>query len=258
MLSVVSSAMARAVIAVVAGVVLSVPAAQAAAVSGQGTWETTLKGRDLDGNALNGFEAFYDTSLNITWLADANLARTSGYDADGGWMSWDEASEWVAQLNIGGVTGWRLPTMVDSGARGCALIANGGSDCGYNANTSTSELAHMFYVTLGNKAQRSTSGAIQSGSGLTNSGTFANLRSGSFSYWTGVEVAPSSGTAWFFGTSYGIQNVTSKGARVLAWAVHDGDVASLGDVTSPVPEPDALALVLAGIGATLLMRRRRQ
>jgi hypothetical protein len=45
----------------------------AAAVSGQGTWETTLQGRDLDGNPAT-FEAYYDTDLNITWLANANIA----------------------------------------------------------------------------------------------------------------------------------------------------------------------------------------
>lgn len=252
MFSVVSSAVARAVIAVAVGVVLSVPAAQAAAVSGQGTWETTLQGRDLDGNALNGFEAYYDTALNITWLADANLAKTSGHDVDG-LMAWNAATAWAVGLDIGGVTGWRLPTMVDSGAPGCAQIANSGSDCGYNASTSTSELAHMFYVTLGNKGQNSPSGAAQSGSGLTNSGAFANLQSGP--YWTGVEV-PSSGYAWFFGTGKGIQNVGPQGNAYFAWAVHAGDVATLGDVTSPVPEPETLALVLAGIGATHLVRRR--
>lgn len=58
-----SGALAVAVLAV--GVV---PAAQAA-----GTWQTTLQGRDLDGNATT-FEAYYDTVLDITWLADANYA----------------------------------------------------------------------------------------------------------------------------------------------------------------------------------------
>lgn len=254
MLSVVSSVLARSAIAVVAGALLSMPVAQAAVVSGQGTWEATLQGRDLDGNALNGFEAYYDTALNITWLADANLAKTSGHDADG-MMSWSAASAWAANLNVGGVTGWRLPTLVDSGAPGCAQIANSDSDCGYNASTSTSELAHMFYVTLGNKGQNSPSGTTQSGSGLTNSGAFANLQSGP--YWTGVEV-PSTGYAWFFGTGKGIQNVSPQGNAYFAWAVHAGDVASQVGTPSPVPEPESLALVLAGIGATLLMRRRRK
>lgn len=39
-------------------------------IPGQGTWETTLQARDFDGN-MNTVEAYYDTVLNITWLADA-------------------------------------------------------------------------------------------------------------------------------------------------------------------------------------------
>lgn len=54
----------------------SIGTAQAVSVSGQGTWESTLQGRDLDGN-LATFEAYYDTVLGITWLADANYAKTS-------------------------------------------------------------------------------------------------------------------------------------------------------------------------------------
>jgi hypothetical protein len=252
MLSNVSSSVVRAAIAVAAGTLLSMSVAQAAAVSGQGTWETTLQGRDLDGNALNGPEAYYDTALNITWLTDANQAKTSGHDADG-MMSWSAASAWAANLNIGGVSGWRLPTLVDSGTPGCTAIANSGSDCGYNANTSTSEIAHMFYVTLGNKGQISPSGATQSGFGLTNAGAFANLQTGP--YWTGTEV-PSTGYAWFFGTGKGIQNVGQQGNAYFAWAVHAGDVAAATGVTSPVPEPESLALALAGIGVTMMMRRR--
>ena len=53
--------------------------AGAAVVSGLGTWATTLLGRDLDGDLTNGFEAYYDTVLDITWLADAHYALTSGY-----------------------------------------------------------------------------------------------------------------------------------------------------------------------------------
>ncbi len=71
----------------------------AAAISGQGTWETTLLGRDLDGNDAT-FEAYYDTVLDITWLADANYAQTSGYDADG-MMDYRLASL--------GFSNWRLP-----------------------------------------------------------------------------------------------------------------------------------------------------
>lgn len=81
--------------------------ANAAVISGQGTWETTLQGRDLDGDAST-YEAYYDTALNITWLADANYSKTSGYSEYGD-MIWDVAKAWAAQLNINGITGWRLP-----------------------------------------------------------------------------------------------------------------------------------------------------
>ena len=50
----------------------------------------------------------YDDDRDITWLADANYAMTSGYDADG-MMTWSEAMTWAGNLNYGGYTDWRLP-----------------------------------------------------------------------------------------------------------------------------------------------------
>ena len=50
----------------------------------------------------------YDTTLNITWLRDANYAKTSGYDTDGK-MSWYEATAWAEQLIYGKIEDWRLP-----------------------------------------------------------------------------------------------------------------------------------------------------
>ena len=53
--------------------------AGAAAIHGQGTWETTLQPRYFDvGSSVDGY---YDSALGITWLADANYARTSEYDS---------------------------------------------------------------------------------------------------------------------------------------------------------------------------------
>lgn len=68
----------------------------AVAVSGQGTWETTLQGRDLYGNSAT-FEAYYDTVLDVTWLADAN--------ATGFHMNWVDSNAWAAGLDVNGVTG---------------------------------------------------------------------------------------------------------------------------------------------------------
>jgi hypothetical protein len=58
----------------------------------------------------------YDNVLDITWLADANYAQTSGYDLDG-LMTWDQANTWATNLIYGGIAGWRLPTFDDSNPR---------------------------------------------------------------------------------------------------------------------------------------------
>ena len=54
----------------------------------------------------------YDSDQNITWLQDANYAKTSGYDSDGR-MTWDNAVAWANQLEYQGYKDWRLPTTVD-------------------------------------------------------------------------------------------------------------------------------------------------
>ncbi len=51
----------------------------------------------------------YSTDMDLTWLQDANYARTSGHSPDGT-MTWDEANTWATNLVYGGVGGWRLPT----------------------------------------------------------------------------------------------------------------------------------------------------
>ncbi|MBI5042007.1 MAG: DUF1566 domain-containing protein, partial [Gammaproteobacteria bacterium] len=173
--------------------------ASAVAISGQGTWETTLQGRDLDGNLATA-EAYYDTSLNITWLANANYAMTSGYTPayTFGMMTWAAANAWAAGLNPhgSGITGWRLPTTVDVGSNGCSSSnIYQGVDCGYNL-TAHSEMSHMFYVTLGDKAYYSTSGIHQPGYGLSNTGPFSNLQS--YIYWSATGYARNLNDAWYF------------------------------------------------------------
>jgi len=251
-----SSRLLGALTVVVGATLMAAPAAHAAAVAGQGTWETTLQGRNLDGNAANGFEAYYDTDLNITWLADANYAKTSGFDTDG-MMTWSGATAWAAGLNVHGITGWRLPTMVDTGTPGCAQLANSGTDCGYNVTPSSAEMAHMFYVTLGNKGNISPSGTAQAGAGLVNSGPFLNAQNGP--YWLGTSyVNANSGNAWFFGTAKGIQNVAAVGYNYFGWAVRSGDIAVSAGAVAAVPEAETMALALVGIGITLLVRRRKK
>lgn len=193
--------------------------------------------------------AYYDDVLDITWLADANYAQTSGYDADGK-MTWDSAQTWIGTLNTAsylGVNDWRLPAVMDTGPTGCDFTF-GGTDCGWNADTSTGEMASLFYDTFGNLALYDTAGNFpQPGYGLANTGPFSNIQS--FYYWADTESAANSNEAWYFHINFGSQNDADKNLRRNAWAVRSGDI-------SAVPVPAAVWLfgsALAGLG---WMRRR--
>lgn len=219
----------------------------AAPITTQGDWTTTLQGRDLDGN-LATVEAYYDTSLNISWLANAN------YDALS-WPFWSNATAWAASLNFNGITGWRLPATVDAGNDGCTYTANPyqGVDCGTNITTQ-SELSHMFYVTLGNEAITDTSGVFRDPSIPMNTGLFSNVSTGY--YWSSTEYAPySDSDAWTFNFYSGGQGHSNKGETLGAWAVHAGDVGAA--IPSSVPVPTAAWLFSSGLLGLLSAARRK-
>lgn len=218
-----------------------------------------LVARYLDADATP--DAYYDSDRNITWLADANYAQTSGFDADGR-MVWAAAMSWAAALDPygSGITGWRLPAVTDTGTPGCTGIAYSGTDCGYNVNTATGEMAHMFYDELGNLAQYTTGGVQRPPHspggllwGLVNEGPFSNLIDSR--YWTSTDYAPNNKFAWQFYFYGGLQDQKIKKDQAwYAWAVHDGDVGA----AAPVPVPAAVWLLGSGlIGLAAFGRRRR-
>ena len=224
--------------------------AHAAPISGQGTWETTLQARYLGGSTTP--NAYYDTALNITWLANANAAVGSAYDTASpgtGYMNWTTANTWAANLNVNGVTGWRLPKMTDPNAN-CNTYTYSGGPCGFN-NPSTSELAHMYYTTLGDKGQYNTSGIAQAGYGLTNTGPFLNVQS--VFYWSATEYAPGTSGAWLFGTDVGLQGSGNKAYSLYAWAVRAGDVGA-----SAAPIPAAVWLFGSGLMGLVGMSGKRR
>ena len=226
---------------------LTINPVYAVGVSGQGTWESTLSARDLDGN-MSTIEAYYDTVLDITWLADANAAGTD--------MNWTAANSWAAALSLNGISGWRLPyiSAVDGAVYDFSVSYDGSTDVSYNvsapgtiyAGSTGSELAHLFHNTLGNLgfcdpalATATTCAGPQTGWGLNNTGPFLNL--GPELYWSGTEESPSNRLGFDFNN--GRQQVIAEGAfNVYAWAVHDGDVGA-----AIVPVPAALYLFGSGL-----------
>ena len=129
---------------------------------------TTLVGAALAGTAQAGLidrggGMIYDTTLDITWLADWNYARTSGFDADGV-MNWTTANSWANNLVYGGFSDWRLPS---------SLNANGSGPCGPAFNCTGSEMGHMFYVNWGATANNS----FSTGTNAANLALFSNVQS---------------------------------------------------------------------------------
>jgi hypothetical protein len=180
----------------------------------------------------------FDNVLNVTWLQDANYAKTSGHSETGS-MDWETATSWAAKLNYKGLTGWRLAT---------STPINGSIETGFNINSPTSELAYMYYFNLNLKGYFSTTGIFQPDYGIFGNGTdggqnnvglVKNLQSSA--YWLAPESTPDVDRAWYFNTAVGGQDHNaSKGNQFYAWAVRPGDV-------SMVPLPGAIWFFSSGL-----------
>ena len=200
-----------------------------------------LVGRDLDGN-LTTAEAYYDDIAGLTWLADANYAQTSGYDADGR-MNWTGANNWVASLDIDGVLGadgWRLPETLQTDASCSQQSAN---DESYGYNCTGSEMGNLFYNVLGNSYTSTESNS---------SDPFSNIMSNF--YWSSTEHATYDAYAWLFKNYDGEQAYASKSSgSYYAWAVHDGSIGA-----SVVPVPSAVWLFGSGLLGLIGIAKRKK
>jgi hypothetical protein len=187
---------------------------------------------------LNGTPAVYDTDLNITWLANANLAAsnnfgvTSGIILTGsaaGQMNWNAAQNWIAGMNAAdylGYNDWRLPATPYPDA-----TCSGSGSFGYNC--SGSEMGHLFYLELGGTAQSSIFTSTD-----PDLDKFLNLKAAN--YWsTDITYTSPDTDAFLFQFASGGQLGIAKTSTEYAWAVRTGDVL--------VPLPAAFWLLGSGL-----------
>ena len=168
----------------------------------------------------------YDTDLNITWLANANV---------NGLITWNDAMTWASNLSyydsVRNVTysDWRLPTADPV--------------CGFAYNCTGSEMGHLFYTELGGTAGSSILSSTDPDLAL-----FTNVQSSS--YWSGTEYG-SAVYAWIFYFDGGGQWVDYTAFGHYAWAVRPGDVAA-------VPVPAAVWLFGSGLLGLIGVARRKK
>ena len=192
------------------------------------------------------YQAYYDDVADLTWLADANYAATSGYAAENttgeahssttniqidGSMGWEAANTWAASLNIGGVTDWR--------------VYDHGPYCQYY-NCTDSEMGNLFYNVLGGIA-----GSSIIDEHNANYDLFSNVQSGY--YWSNTAFTGDDAHAWHFHMNDGSQDPYYKIRSMYAWAVHSGDVSM-----AVVPVPAAAWLFGSGLIGFIGFARRKK
>lgn len=200
----------------------------------------------------------YDDVLDITWLQDANYAKTSGYDEDG-LMTFDEANTWVKSLNYAGFSNWRLPK---ANLRkdfhdwdNCDLSNDGTLNCGYNVNRG--ELGSLYYDTLGFSADPFLSIPKKNYSPFKNV-YVENTPYDSLPYIYDTQYSKDSFFSYNFDFSYGSQDVANgfylkkypDHLHFFVWAVRDGDV-------QDVPVPAAAWLFGSALLGLMATRRAR-
>ena len=187
--------------------------------------------------------AVYDSTQNITWLRDANLAATNTFGAPGiqpgGIMlDWPTAQGWVTAMNAAnylGVSTWRLPATVEPDPT-CSDFQNIGGfpPQGFGGGCTASELPHLAEV-----------------DGITSStstpGPFFNIQNNL--YWSATAFAPDlTGAAhWHYLYSVGCGHAQGQGSTVgnpvSAWPVAPGN-----PLNATLDHPFVPTIVVAQIG----------
>ena len=212
------------------------------------------------------YQAYYDDALNITWLADANLALTNNFGVSGicttapqctsnlcpgsdpqctgepGVMTWYVAQDWLSAMNTAnylGATNWRLPNMDVNGDH---VIQ---SSCGIpDRFLRDNQLAYM-------KCRNGVAGG-------SFSAPFSNVGRSDFyfgfipSEYASSTVDPVDDHVWYFpfgGPPVSGTTRALKSELMYVWAVRPGDI-------GVVPVPAAALLFGSALGLMGVMRRK--
>jgi len=202
--------------------------------------------------------AIYDTDLDITWLANPNLAATETFGVSGisdsgtitGVMNLETANNWINAMNNYGTSGylnintWRLPstTVPDSGCTTLSGLPISNST-GYNCNLS--EMGYLFYNEFNSTAGQHIRDNSDSNISLF---SFPLEPGDAVGFWSGTQPTPTQ--AFVFGFNVGGQGVEgSSNSFYKAFAVADGDVAA-------VPLPAPLILLVSGLMSLLVFTNK--
>ena len=222
--------------------------------------------------------AVYDTDLNITWLADANLAKSNtfgigGINADGT-MDWMTAYyQWLPAMNAHDGTGylgfndWRLPRTLQPDPT-CSLQHPDQGSIGHSCMGS--EMGHLYHIGLGGTPP---SGSVFD-SGHPDLALFTNLDLGRIGgAWSetiidelllgccdsnGDAVLMQWGYYFRFVPKFGSGGQQEAGPLITSdawvpWAVRDGDVLS---AQGQVPAPPTIWLFGSMLGFLLFAGRK--
>jgi len=112
--------------------------------------EATLIDRGYFDDGMGGqVKLIYDDDLDITWLGDANLGAGSKFEnpqlPNGGYMTWENAMAWSADLSVGGFRNWRLPKAPRLDLT-CSGQTNDVPSFGVGQGCMGSELGHLVNV----------------------------------------------------------------------------------------------------------------
>jgi len=166
----------------------------------------------------------YDDVLDVTWLQDANYAKTSGYNADG-LMTWSEAQAWAGGLSYYDsvrdvvLDDWILPTTPGT----------------INGPLNEGDLGHLYF---------------EEGVTPATPGPFVNLQAGK--YWTDTPYSLDPNKAWGFDFVVGGPCVSAIDERTSIMPYRPRKPPFHGPIT---PEPSSFILIGTGLSGLLVLTK---